>query len=413
MRRMTLPLLLAVLFISAMFSGLISYQDKVLREFESLRLSYAIDLCSDAAAFKMMDTDNINADYQTMSQAQVNPQVAMDTFVDMFCFNYGMLPTSTNREMVMNKYIANLTVAGYDGYWMAQPTCVVDDYEKTQYSLAFTPKLPYSTKADGDYFALDMGSSKAIKLMTNSSGKATSFARVKVKDLPYNEFGSLASYDVRQTTINRILTDSIGTSINAINTADSQWKNTFYVPGNLTKFTGVNPVNGPSILALVQNVDLTTGRKADAFSITGAKVTTARPIIGYTCKSHDDPTQTIKKYCYADLLQNNGVPLYPFLQFDKKSQRYLWWEFPEYKFYACRSTVDFNRLRNDASYVLPTIDTTHEKIALQMNGEIVQIDNFFMSKAEAAQAGYVYDNVLMRTEINPDSSINKLPANTN
>ena len=401
MKRLYLMDFIMLLILGAMYAGMITYHQKCLQEFESLHLADAIDLCSDAAAYKMMDTDSIHTDYSDQASMQVNPQVALDTFVDLFCFNYGMYPNASNRQLVQNKYIPNLTVAGYDGYYMAQPACIVDSTDRTQYGLVFTPKLPYSVKGnDNNYYALNMGASTAIKLQEDKK----SFVRVKTSGLPKTKNGNtdLTDYNTRQSVINNILTESIGTSVNSLNAEDSQWKNTFFVPGNLTSFTGVNPVTGPSILALVQNVDLLTGKKANAFSITGAKVTTARTVVGY--KREDGN----KYYCYADKLTNqDDSPIFPFLQYDKKTGRYLWWEFPEYKFKMFDGPItetDLNKLRRNSSYNLPnqvSIPFEPNKVTsviLHLNGFETKIDQTFNSPKEAASKGYMYDSLIMRKD---------------
>ena len=405
MKRLQTIGLLALLVLASMYSGLFAYIKQSSAEFESLHLAYTIDLCSDAAAFKMMDTNDIQADYQDMSSVQVNPQVALDTFLDCFAFNYGMRPNAENRALIMNKYVPNLTVAGYDGFWMAQPACSYDG-DRVEYSAVFTPKLPYrASKTVGgttSYYALNMGSRFAIKL--NKDNKT--FTRIDVSKLkvanPTKENPDLSSYETRQAIVNKDLTNAIGASIDA-NVDKTGWRNTFFLPGNLTTYTNVNPVSGPSILALVENVDLLTGRKASAFSITGAKVTTSRPVIAYSKKDMHTGDSN-KFYCYADkLLNKKGSPLYPFLQFDKNTQRYIWWEFPQYKYMACSDKVDFDALREDPDYVLPSIDTASSSAidyaAILANDDHTEVylEGIFGSKKEAAEEGYMYDSIPMRT----------------
>lgn len=396
-----------IMILGSIYLGMGRFYEKSLQQFESLHLAYTIDLCSDAAAFKMMDTDNINADYADMDSVQVNPQVAKDTFVDVFCFNYGMMPNAENRSLIQNKYIPNLTVAGYDGFWMAQPACYEDSNIKTSYGLVFTPKLPYKAelKKDGrtTYYALNMGSQSAIKLPSNEKSSG-SFVKTPISKLTSNKPGKdLSDYNVRQAVINKDLTDAIGASV-ATNIDPKKWKNTFFLPGNLTTYTDVNPVSGPSILALVENVDLLTGKKASAFSITGAKITTARPVVGYMKKDTKTGKQR-KFYCYADKLMNKkGQPLYPFLQMDKETQRYLWWEFPQYKYLACSDKVDINKLRSDPNYKPPGIDTTkttaiNEATIITGNANIeATVQKIYNSKKEAAKDGYAYDNLVMRAK---------------
>ena len=404
MKRIYLFAFMAIMVLGSMYSGLSAYSRRSLEEFESLHLAYAIDQASDAAAYKMIDTDNINSDYADMDSIQVNPQVAIDTFLDTLAFNYGMRPNKENRALLMNKYVPSFTVAGYDGFWIAQPAISYDN-DKVELTMVFTPKLPYRvSQTVGDettYYALNMGSQSAIKL----NSKTKTFTRVDVSKLKVSKSTAknpdLSNYDTRQALINKSLTNAIGASIDA-NVDKEKWSNTFFLPGNLTKYTSVNPVSGPSIIALVENVDLLTGRKASAFSITGSKVTSSRPLIGYTKK--DTNTGKVNKfYSYSDkLLNKKGYPLYPFLQFDKEAQRYKWTEFPQYKYTACYDKVDFEKLRNDSSYILPSIDTSNNSVidyaAIIANDHTeITLQEVFRSKKEAAENGYMYDMVPMRT----------------
>lgn len=392
MKRVNMINFLLVLFIISMYVGMLKYNQKDLKEFESIHLAYAIDLCSDASAFKMTTSDDINADYQDFESIEVNPQIALDTFIDMMCFNYGLYPNEENRKEMMN-YIPNFTIAGYDGYWMAQPACI-EDTDITIYEMIFTPKLPYKAQEGTDYFALNMGGKTAIKLRGDDLTKT--FTRVSVDKLP----NKLNDPNMRQSIINKTLTDSIGSAVNSLNAGDNQWKNTFYVPSNLTKYTGVNPVTGPSVLALVQNVDLITGKKASAFSITGAKITTAKPIVAYVKNG-------VKLYAYADKLNyedggTQGVPLFPFLQLNKKTQRFYWWDYPQYKYTACTSSIDWIRLKNDSSYKVPSMNTTNYT-NMQINfsdGTNASFKQFYMSKKDAAKDGYMYDATINRKELN-------------
>jgi hypothetical protein len=104
--------------------------------------------------------------------------------------------------------------------------------------------------------------------------------------------GIASKADIRRQ-ITKIISSDISYHIDKANENNPNWSNTFYIPGDITTLSNVSPLEGPSILAIVQNVDFATSRKIGAFSVGGSKIQTARMIAGYTRVGR-------KYYCYAD-----------------------------------------------------------------------------------------------------------------
>lgn len=272
MDRISFALFIAVFYLSVCLGGNMRYYSQELKEYEELRLSIALDYCTDAAADIMLDTDDLGTDYKELGNIKVNPQIALETFVELFMMNYDMAMTEENKEYVENNFMPVFCVAGYDGYYVASHSKAYEDSHGSSYDLAFGPKLPYTYKPKGSsaYYGLNMGAVNCLKIeeniMSTVSGRPP----------------GLNSKDEVIKVINSTLTDAISHAILEENDGDGVWSNTFFLPSNLTTYTGVQPVTGPSVLAMVQNVDLTTGKKVSAFSIAGSRVNLERMVAGYS-----------------------------------------------------------------------------------------------------------------------------------
>lgn len=292
MKQLGIVNFIAIILAGFIIVGFTVYNKNAAREFEELRLSYVIDFASDAAAFRMLQADDLGMDYTDFGKVKTRPDVALDTFLDVFCFNYGMYPTRNTKADVGTRYIPAFTVATYDGYYVATPQTISRGDVGEAKGLAFGPKMAYSyTDPNTGYlYALNLGTDQCLKI------DSTSQSLVKTTTLP----DELNTKPKRQAVINKVLTTGIGSAIDKVNQYESFWHNKFFLPANLTTQTGVNPVSGPSIMALVQNVDLTTGQKASAFSITGSRINNLRFIIGYI------KSDGRKYYCYADKMPKIG-----------------------------------------------------------------------------------------------------------
>lgn len=285
MNKVTFPCFFAILFMVLCYGSDVQYYMHNLKDTEELRLSYALDYCTDAAVDDMLNTDDLGTDYKDLGNIKVNPTIALDTFLDYFMLNYNMSMTQENREYVMSNFMPTFVVAGYDGYYIAKHSLTRKDDYGTAYDFTFGPKLPYTYTPDssGVTYALNMGGITAKKL------------DVGLMSTTGNRPPGLNSKDEIIKQINDTLTNSISAAISEENENDEGWSNSFYLPSNLTTFTGAQPVTGPSVLSLVQNVDIATGQKVSAFSIAGSRINLERMIAGYFRNGQ-------KYYSYVDSL---------------------------------------------------------------------------------------------------------------
>jgi hypothetical protein len=288
MKRIGVFLFIALIYASGLLIYFANYIKQDILELEKLKLSYAIDYSSDAAILNLLSSLDLEMDYANKGYVSADPNMALDTFVDVFLFNYGVGIDNTNRAHVKMNFMPVFVVAMFDGYYMGTPRVVKNavDYPEGaindgDWALQFSPKLPYTYVNGGASYALNMGGDYSFRMSGNILSK---------------EFGlppGIASKADIRRQITKIISSDISYHIDKANENNPNWSNTFYIPGDITTLSNVSPLEGPSILAIVQNVDFATSRKIGAFSVGGSKIQTARMIAGYTRVGR-------KYYCYAD-----------------------------------------------------------------------------------------------------------------
>jgi hypothetical protein len=267
-----------------------NYSKQDILEFERLKLSYAVDYATDAAILNLLASQNLDMDYTDKGYISADPDLALDAFVDVFLFNYGAAIDKINRDHVKMNFMPVFVVAMFDGYYMGTPSIVSNgnnypdgSINDADWALQFSPKLPYTYVSGGASYALNMGGDYAFRMNGNVLSK---------------EFGlppGLTSKEDIRREITRIMSADISYQIDKANEINPNWSNTFYIPGDLTTLSNVNPLDGPSVLAIVQNVDFATSKKIGAFSVGGAKIQATRMLAGYTRTG-------IKYYCFTDRL---------------------------------------------------------------------------------------------------------------
>ncbi len=295
MKRTGIALFICYFYIAGLIVAFSSYIKNDIQEFEQLKLSYAIDYASDAAIQALLDSKDLAMDYLDQDFMTLDPNLALDMFIDVFLYNYGLSIDETNRSHVKLNFIPAFTVATFDGYYLATPRLIKNDnnypeeaIKNGDWDLVFSPKIPYIYEAGGACYALNMDGSYALKM--------TGAILSKHNGLPPN----MTTQDDVRIEINKIISTDIAYTIDKLNETNPNWANSFYIPGTLTTYSGVNPIEGPSVLTLVQNVDLTTSEPIAAFSVAGSKLHKANMVAGYTKAG-------VKTYCYANKIDPTFV----------------------------------------------------------------------------------------------------------
>jgi len=296
--------LVSLLCFCALIVGYLHYVQKETDELERLKLSYAIDYSADAGIRAMLlDTDNLGLDYAHEKQLTVNPDLALDAFLNVFAYNYNMLPTKEHKWLI-SEYIPVAAVATYDGYYIAEHRVTANrpsvytgtgDPEDADWELAFGMKHPYVYVNGNSKYALNMGLADSIVFNGSSIVRET--------HLPPTPSGSYMRREEALRRINDAVSNHMAEAIEKLNEANYGWSNRFYIPSQLSNRNGVNPITGPSFLVLVQNLQyFSTVSKLSGFSVAGSSVSEARQVVGYM--KGGSPY-----YAFADKLPQGAEPL--------------------------------------------------------------------------------------------------------
>lgn len=268
-------LIIPIYFVCMLFllSMLVVKQES--ESLEKLRLTKAINYSTDAATAEMLGAGHLGMDYVDKNKMTVDPQEALDTFVQVFALNYDLSLGQENLEMIKNSYMPIFVVAAYDGYYVFENRRV---NREGDFNLVSTPKLPYRYKApDGTLYALNMGLENSIKFDGGSLSKVP---------MPISEAEAMR-------VINSRISDDM---LYRLDQSYAQgFESTFYIPHSMTTISHTNAISGPSVLAFINNLNLTTRNKLSEFSIGGAQVEQARMVAAYRRNGEN-------YYAYADLL---------------------------------------------------------------------------------------------------------------
>lgn len=287
-RFLALVNLLGVFLLAVMGLAFNNYSIHARDELKTLHLTYAIDYAVDAATDQLLATPDLGLDYGDEGRIDLDPQAALDVFVDTFLMNYSLSVSDANREWVKANFMPVFVVATYDGYYMAtmmETSSAVGVPENTpidvDQTMQFLPKMAYKYVDGGASYALNFGANDYIRMAGAAMTKGTGFPP------------GLVSKEEVLAEINKVISTDIAYMIESINEANPNYANAFFIPSGATKLSGANMLEGPSVLAIVQNVQINTTRPISGFSIGGGKVTAARYIVGYTRVG-------VKYYAYAD-----------------------------------------------------------------------------------------------------------------
>lgn len=268
---MLLPIYFLLMLV--LFTGTImSLENQSVEEF---RLKKVMNYCIDAATDEMLTSGDLGMDYASWGKLSVDPELAADTYAATFCMNYKILANQANKELVQLAYTKLFVVCAYDGYYVYEAQQI--DADGTN-KFVSTPKLPYKTKIGNDHYAFNLGLVDCWRF--------TSANRLQKVKCPISEKEVLK-------LINQQVSDDFAYRLDQ--QYEQGWTRSLYLPFEVTTMSSTNPINRPSVLAIVDDVDLTSAKQISAFGVGGAHITQARAVAAYTRNGN-------KYYSYADLL---------------------------------------------------------------------------------------------------------------
>lgn len=284
--------LIAFLMLSA--NKVTAYNEKQLEE---LRLRYALDYSAEGAFRVSIESGSIDTEYEDMSGINLNPGSTLETFKYLLCLNYNMSPSDENFKM-LDRYIAFATLVTGDGYYMSElheVDTLDDNIDGGEYELKWGLKRPYTIKQGNKLVSVNL---------FNESWKSAEEDGKGVKILSGNTYkdailnaGISLDRSTTKRVINQQLTDSINASIkrrNEMYTSVSGGDNFIYLPTVQTQ-SGVNTVDKPSFIVMLQGVDFAGSFTLDAKSVSGYTTAARKKVLAFE-------EQGVKYYCYESQL---------------------------------------------------------------------------------------------------------------
>lgn len=275
-----------ILFFSISILILVGHVRDEAEDLSEYILALSIDYATDAAAEEMLlETPSLDSDYATSMNAEVgyfaaDPEIARTTFEDVLSLNYDMALSTATRVDLESNYMPLFCVAAYDGYYLYTQIKDPDGGWRLQGSL----KYPYSYEKDDAYYALNLGMDSSYRL------KDGNLKKVKLADVDISK-------DTCRIRINTLISDQLMYLFQQATGRNSEF---IYIPHDLGTFKEVNPIQGPTVMAFLDNWDVRNYSAISAFSIGGARIEKTRVVAGYVVNGQ-------KLYSYSDLLPEDLI----------------------------------------------------------------------------------------------------------
>ena len=289
------------------------------RQFNEQRLRYAVDYATEAGFRASLSSDNLDIQYEDMTDVKISPANALKTFEMLMCISYDM-PISDENCAFIESYMPTAVVACTDGYYVAKTTemdmTLGDDFQGGSFGLTWGVKIPYyirveqgvaDNEIDDWYIAFSMRGVPLYRVYYDGI--------VITETLDPNDDTYYPYYD------NAILGEKINQEVNlAVRLRNEHFSakdgntNLFYVPADFSTVRN-NAIQEPSFITMMQNVDFAGSQDLDVISVGGVKATKHNLVVGFIANK-DDTTYGLKSgykyYCYADkipddLTASNGI----------------------------------------------------------------------------------------------------------
>lgn len=298
-----------------------NYCDNIEMDFQQYKLDKSLEMSVRAAAFNGLDHGLVSFDRSELKEVEFNTGVALDTYAQFMAFNYDMIPTDYNKELMLNRTVLmtigargfSITQNEYGEYYVAGngtlgrskgaiyqwPDGTVD---RTQVSAntgsrtfmgVYTPFIIKDTDSDVYVSGSLLPNASAFTQITPNVGpNGEPHVMVVTSDeLP------------EDITPSRVQHEALAQMTRAFTQAWYQLNNKNSENGRLTfpnsiTNLGVSSVADPGVLALVDGFNLETTRPLRSSAFTGYKVVARREIVAYTETS---PSGAVSHwYAYRD-----------------------------------------------------------------------------------------------------------------
>lgn len=266
------------------------------RQFEQIRLSYAVDYAVDAALSAGVHAGSNRVDAAAgLDAIQVNMNNLLPTFDNLMALSYDM-SLDDDSFISIEQSIATGILCTTNGYY------VLEQYEVDrtpydiniggEYELLWGLKRPYLCYTDdGRLFSLNLINEQNTEFLSEEIEEYGVQTRLQHND---SFVGTPLTNDIKKQAISKLLTDDINIAINNRNKENiNKNMNFFYMPSS-DSLSAINDIESPTLLLVLQDSTLINGMDIDSVSIAGARVRAQRVVIGFTLTGDDT-----LYYCYG------------------------------------------------------------------------------------------------------------------
>lgn len=277
------------------------------KQFQELRLRYAVDYATEAAFMASLEGGNLGITYQDLQNVKINPENTLEVFKSVLALSYDMSLSKENLK-ALDQYIASAVLVVSDGYYIASLQEVdTDDDTATggEYELRWGLKKPFVFGYPADnpikYVAYNISTESWVLVKPSGNGIQI-VSKPTYKELVATE-GIAPDKENVLKEINKRIADDINYNINRRNEIYSKMgKNDFiYLPASQT-INGINAITKPSIFITLSGVDFAGSQKIEAKSVGGFTLAKKRRVLGFVKNGE-------KYYCYESQIPESELGL--------------------------------------------------------------------------------------------------------
>lgn len=279
--------------VSLLIMATISIKDinAVASDNEYLRLTKIMNKASDAALTLALESNNVS-DRDTV----INPYLCSEVFYKVIMESYKISDTKRNRQYIYSK-VPLLGLIVNDGIYLGYAKNGVYDSSAREYvKFVWTDKMPFTYEDGSKVYAMTIDGEdiKSISIPISADPIGGNILGVDPGNtIEFNDSLPIGDSERKMKITSRIVDVFVGT-IQSLNKENPSKK--LFIPSEIDSYKTV-PIEGPTLMAIVQDFDLKTTKPINKFSISATQAVEGSVVVGYVETGK-------KKYCYAN--QYNG-----------------------------------------------------------------------------------------------------------
>lgn len=282
--------IISILIIAFMFMIIIVQGKSWQRDLAQQKLNIVCENATRSAFETILNAGDLDISYLDMGQVRINPTKSLSKFAEVVCLNYDMAITQANIDHVLS-FVPCAVLVCNDGYYVTELGEIMSssDSQKGEYKLKWSIKKPFMYKASNN---------KAIALnLYDQTWKMITINNDNTIKCDYgNSFldVNVAHYGITKDKILELVNDKISNEmLYALNkTNDKADKQILMQLPIVNGSNGINRINRPTFLVVMQGVDFAGKDKLSNATLSGYKTIRKRVVLGFRDLDGN------KRYCY-------------------------------------------------------------------------------------------------------------------